>query len=255
MRGRDFTNRDNDTPQPPGILSASAARTYFPKGDAVGRLLRFDEKTSYRIIGVAEDAKYADVRDQSPRTLYVRVKAPLFCNLVIRGAINKAAAATEVRTRLKKTGKDIRAGSMTTMTEQIDDTLATERLIAMLASFFALLAMLLVAIGLYGVVGYTAARRTNELGVRLALGATPGSVLSLVLREGMLLCLGGVAAGVPTAILGGRIAASMLYGVAPNDPQTIGATVLLLLTVAALAGLAPALRAARLDPISALRYE
>jgi predicted permease len=255
LRGRDFTASDASSSEQLGILSASAARTYFPKQDPVGQLLHENEKTTYRIIGVADDATYANLREQSPRTIYLKIKAPAFCHLVIRGGLDKAAVVREVRSLLKQTGKEIRLGEAISFTEQIDEALVTERLISLLASFFAALAAALVAVGLYGVVGYSAARRTSEIGVRLALGATRQSVLWLVMREAIVLSLIGVAAGVPAALLGGRMAQSVLYGVKPNDPVTLVLTVLLALAVAALAALIPAVRASRLDPMRALHYE
>ena len=256
LRGRDFlaTESASATVQP-GILSASSARTYFPNQDPIGQLLRQDQKTTYRIVGIVEDAKYVDLREQSPRTIYLRIKGSPSCNLVIRGALSKSAAVTEARNLLQKTGKDIRLGESISLTEQIDATLVSERLIALLASFFAVLAALLVAIGLYGVVGYTAARRTSEMGVRLALGATRTQVLWLVMREAVVLSALGAAVGIPATIVCGRLAMSMLYEVSPNDPVILTSTVLLLLIVAAVAGFLPAARTSRLDPMWALRYE
>jgi len=256
LRGRDFVITDSTSSAvQPGILSAAAARTYFPNQNPIGQLMRQDEKTTYRIIGVGDDAKYVDLREQSPRTIYLRIKGSPFCNLVIRGELSKSAAALGVRNFLKKTGKDIRLGETISLTEQIDETLASERLIALLASFFALLAAVLVAIGLYGVVGYTAARRTSEMGVRLALGATRKQILWLVMREAVVLSALGAAVGIPATLLCGRFAASMLYGVSPHDPVILTLTGLLVLIVAAVAGYFPAARTSRLDPMWALRYE
>lgn len=255
LRGRDFIASDSSSLEPMGIMSASAARTFFPNQDPLGQLFREDEKETYRIIGVVEDATYADLRERSPRTLYLNIKGNSFGNLVVRGGLDKAAVVNSVRGLLKKTGKDIRLGDAVSLTEQIDRALVTERLIALLASFFAVLAAALVAIGLYGVVGYTAARRTSEIGVRLALGAPRESVLWLILREGMVLSVVGAAAGLPAALLCGRIAGSLLYGVKASDPIVLGSTVLLTLVITAIAGFVPAARTSRLDPMWALRYE
>ncbi len=256
LRGRDFLPNDPTTgDEREGILSASAARTYFPREDPLGKVLRQDQKTTYRIIGVADDATYADMRERSPRTIYLKSGGDRFANLVIRGPVDKASIISDVRTLLKQSGKDIRLGNAISLTEQIDQTLVTERLVALLATFFAGLAAVLVAIGLYGVVGYSAVRRTSEIGVRLALGATRAEVLWLVLRDALLLSIAGAAAGIPAAIFLGRLAGSMLYEVKPSDPILLGFTVLVILMITFIAGLIPAIRASQLDPIRALRYE
>ncbi len=242
--------------EPPALLSVSAARAFFPEQDPLGKVFREDAKNSYRIVGVVDDAKYADLRQRPPLTLYLKTNGGGDSNyLVIRSQLDRTAMINDVRSRLKRSGKDIRLGSSISLTEQIDQTLVTERLIALLASFFAGLAAVLVAIGIYGVVGYTAARRTSEIGVRLALGETPAGVRWLVLRDALLLSVLGAAVGIPVAVLGGRMAESLLYGIKPGDPAVLLSTVLLILAVTAIAGLIPAIRAARMDPVRALRYE
>jgi len=255
LRGRDFTAADANSTEKVALLSASAARTFFPNQDPIGQLLRHDSQTAYRIIGVVDDAKYTSLRDQSPQTLYLPLDPRIFCVMAVRATIDKSAVTADVRQLLKQTGKDIRLGNVLSLTEQIDQTLATERLIALLASFFAALAAVLVAIGLYGVVGYSAARRTSEIGVRLALGAPRQNVRWIVMREAVVLSALGILVGIPAALLCARLANSMLYNVKPSDPITLGLTIALILTVTALAAFVPALRASRLDPMRALRYE
>jgi len=144
---------------------------------------------------------------------------------------------------------------MTTLAGQLDNTLLTERLIALLSAGFGLLATLLAAIGLYGVMAFVVARRTKELGIRIALGAQRSSVIWLVMREVLLLLGIGLAVGVPAAIGLGRYVAAQLYGITANDPWIAGTTIALLVTVASAAGLIPANRASRIDPILALRFE
>jgi ABC-type antimicrobial peptide transport system permease subunit len=246
---------DAKSPDNPALLSASAARMFFPKQDAVGQILRHDRKTNYRIVGIVEDAKYTGLRDQSSQTLYPYLKPNDYAIVAVRSSLDKYAVAAELRQLLKQTGKNIRLGTPITMTEQIDQTLVTERLIALLASFFAVVAGVLVAVGLYGVVGYSAARRTSEIGVRLALGATRESVRWLMMREALLLSSVGVIVGIPAAIVCSRIARSMLYNVSPHDPALLAVTVALVFIVTAVSAFIPALRASRLDPMRALRYE
>jgi predicted permease len=260
LLGRDFTDRDAAANGVrPALLNQRAARTYFPRGDAVGRVLRIDKGTQYRVIGVVEDAKYANLRDEAPRTIYTEIDGKdgfgSSWNLVIRTRRDSALAAPAVRSILKATGKDVTMGELHPMSKQIDDALRTERLVATLASFFAVLAGALLAIGLYGVLSYTVARRTSEIGVRLALGATRRGVLWMMLGDALSLAVLGTVAGVPAAVGCGRLVASQLYGVTPWDPAMLGLTIGLLIAVSLAAAFAPAWRASRLDPMRALHYE
>jgi ABC-type antimicrobial peptide transport system permease subunit len=142
-----------------------------------------------------------------------------------------------------------------TLGGQLGETRLTERLIALLSAGFGLLATLLAAMGLYGVMAFVVARRTKELGVRMALGARPGSVIWLVMKDVLLLLVLGLAVGIPSAIALGRLVATQLYGIKVNDPGIAGASMVVLIVVASLAGFIPAQRASRIDPILALRYE
>jgi ABC-type antimicrobial peptide transport system permease subunit len=144
---------------------------------------------------------------------------------------------------------------MKTLQGQLDETLLRDRLVAMLSAGFGFLATILASIGLYGVMAFVVARRKKELGIRLALGAQPGRVIWMVLREVLLLLAIGLAVGIPSAMALGRFVSTQLYGIQPHDPWIAGVTVLLLSVVSALAGLIPAHRASRIDPILALRYE
>ena len=145
--------------------------------------------------------------------------------------------------------------AMKTLDGQLDETLLTDRLIALLSAGFGLLATLLATIGLYGVMAFVVARRTKELGIRLALGARAGSVIWLVMQEVLLLLAIGLAIGIPAAMALGRFVAAQLYGIKASDPLTAGASMALLICVAGAAGFIPAQRASRIDPILALRYE
>jgi ABC-type antimicrobial peptide transport system permease subunit len=144
---------------------------------------------------------------------------------------------------------------MKTLEAQLDETLLTDRLIALLSAGFGLLATVLASIGLYGVMAFVVARRRKELGIRLALGAQPGLVIWMVMREVLLLLSIGLAVGIPAALALGRFVSSQLYGIQPNDPRMAVWTVVLLTVVSAVAGMIPAHRASRIDPILALRYE
>ena len=144
---------------------------------------------------------------------------------------------------------------MKTLSEQVDDSLQQERTISQLSSFFGLLALTLASVGLYGVMAYMVARRTSEMGIRMALGARSSHVLWMMLREALFLVLVGIAIGIPAAIGAGHLISSLLFGLTPSDPVTIALATLLLVAVAVLAGYLPARRASRVDPMEALRYE
>jgi ABC-type antimicrobial peptide transport system permease subunit len=175
--------------------------------------------------------------------------------LVVRTAANTAPLAARVRETLRDVDPRLPVLKIDTLAEQLDDVLFQDRLVASLATFFGAVAVLLACLGLYGVLSYAVARRTNEIGVRLALGASPGRVSRMVLRESLLLVLLGTAVGLPAALLAARLVASRLFGVGPADPTTAAGAALLLGAVGALAGLLPARRAARVDPMLALRHE
>jgi ABC-type antimicrobial peptide transport system permease subunit len=165
-----------------------------------------------------------------------------------------AALTAAIRHEVREFGRDIPVET-STLIDAVNETLTQERLVAMLSSFFGLLALLLVSVGLYGVMSYTVTRRTAEIGIRMALGARRADVLWLVLRETLVLLLAGAALGLPAALGAGRLISSMLFGLTPADSVTIVAAVAFLLAVATLAGYLPARRASRIDPMTALRYE
>jgi ABC-type antimicrobial peptide transport system permease subunit len=169
--------------------------------------------------------------------------------------MGSASAYSAVRNEVRKLDAAMPVYQLKTLASQLDQTLLTERLTALLSAGFGLLATLLAAVGLYGVMAFVVARRTKEMGVRMALGANPGSVIWLVMREVLLLLGIGLGLGVPAAIGLGRFVATQLYGIKPNDPWIAVSTVAVLVVVSGMAGLIPARRASRIDPILALRYE
>jgi ABC-type antimicrobial peptide transport system permease subunit len=173
----------------------------------------------------------------------------------VRTALGPRSAYAAIRNAVKNLDASMPIYELKTLGGQLDETLLTERLIALLSAGFGLLATLLAAIGLYGVMAFAVARRTKEMGVRMALGARPGSVVWLVMKEVLLLLAIGLAVGVPAALGLGRFVATQLYGIKANDPGIATASMIMLIAVAALAGFIPARRASRIDPILALRYE
>ena len=173
----------------------------------------------------------------------------------MRTQTGSASAYSLIRNELRQLDAAMPLYEMKTVEGQLDETLLTDRLIALLSAGFGLLATVLASVGLYGVMAFVVVRRRKELGIRLALGAQPGGLIWLVMREVLLLLAIGLAVGVPAAMAAGRYIAAQLYGIEAKDPTIAIATVILLTVVSAAAGLIPARRASRIDPILALRYE
>lgn len=260
LEGRDFDERDMRPDAPKvAIVNRKFAEHFFPGRSAVGRHLGGDNgplsKLDTEIVGVVENSLY-----DGPRTGVRRqVFEPYFSNsaatFYVRAAGPAEAAFAALRNEVKRLDGSMPVYQMQTLAEQLDQTLLTERLIAMLSAAFGALATLLASIGLYGVMAFVVARRTKEIGVRMALGAEAGAVVWLVMKEVVLLLGIGLAVGVPAAMALGRFVAAQLYGVEARDPWVGCVAMVLLAAVAALAGLVPARRASRIDPLVALRYE
>jgi predicted permease len=262
LEGRDFDARDVSGTGAVCIVNRTFAEQYFPGRSALGRhigsgILRAG-KLDVEIVGVAENALFNGPREGSRRqvffaepqeryltgeTFYVRTSQD---SKLMFGAINNA---------VRRLDPQMATSEMRTVEAQLDQVLLIERLIAMLSAGFGALATLLASIGLYGVMAFVVARRTKEIGVRLALGAMRGSVVWLVMREVLLLVGLGLAVGIPAALALGRFISAQLFGVKENDPWVAAMAVILLSLIAAIAGFVPAQRASRIDPLLALRYE
>jgi ABC-type antimicrobial peptide transport system permease subunit len=232
--------------------------TAFKDKSAVGRHLGSggrEAKLDKEIVGVVEDSLYEGPRQGIRRQVFVPHYGVSGVSYYVRTAVGSSAAYGMLRASVKDLDASLPVYELKTLGDQLDQTLLSERLIALLSAAFGLLATLLASIGLYGVMAFAVTRRTRELGVRMALGAGRGGVLWLVMREVMALLVAGLAIGVPAALALGRLVAAQLYDVKPADPLVTGLTVLLLATISAAAGFAPAHRASRIDPVVALRYE
>lgn len=265
--GRDFNASDSATlDPPPAILTATAAHTFFPHGNAVGQILHADERTAYRIIGIVRDAKFASLRDPQSRAIYTDaftnadIKKSRFMfsyaswTVAIRTTGNPDPVLAAMRTIVKQVNANITL-TESPLNQLIDSGLRTEQTMAILSAFFATVTALLVALGLYGLLAYTVTRRTTEIGVRLALGASRKGVLWLILKDALVLTVLGIVMGVPAVLVAGKLICSMLYGISPSNPATLAICALVMLAIAASAGLVPAWRAAKVDPATALRWE
>jgi predicted permease len=270
--GRDFTvkdvqhvkhGRDPDDFAPTTIIINEAfARKFFAGRNPIGLHIGFGgdpgTKTDMEIVGVVKDIKYTNLRDEIPVQAFV----PYLADRDVRGMTVYLRTSADprqimpiVRQKVRQLDPNVPIYEMRTTERQLDLSLRTERLVASLSTVFGFLATLLAIIGLYGVMAYTVARRTREIGIRVALGALQGNVIWMIMREVLVVLAAGVAIGIPAALGLSRLVRSQLYGLTPYDPGTIVAATLLLGAVACLAGLIPALRASRIDPTRALRYE
>jgi predicted permease len=264
LLGRGMGLQDSASSPEVAVINATMAHDFFGDQNPIGRRFGFGDDPKHsgdiEIVGVAADAKYSNLRQKPELMVFLPVlqmqgNAAYVRELELRTAGDPRSAATEVRSALAGIDKGLPATSLKTLSEQVDDSLDQERTISQLSSFFGLLALTLACVGLYGVMAYRVARRTNEMGIRMALGARSSDVLWMVLREALFLVLAGIAIGIPAAIGAGHLISSLLFGLTPSDPVTISLATLLLVAVAVLAGYLPARRASRVDPMVALRYE
>jgi predicted permease len=259
LEGRDFTRTDIKDDATVAIVNRRFAEHFFNGKSAVGRRLGWgdspDTKLTIEIIGVVADSLYEGPREGVRRQVFVPRWGKGGATFYVRTTTPSASAYSLLRNEVKQLDPSMPVYRMKTLEAQLDETLLTERLIALLSAGFGLLATVLASVGLYGVMAFVVARRRKELGIRLALGAQRAGVLWLVMREVIVLLTIGLAIGIPVAVGLGRYVSSQLYGIEPNDPWIGGATVMLLAVVSTAAGLIPAQRASRIDPILALRYE
>jgi predicted permease len=260
LRGRDLTPQDNQQAPQVAVVNQALAERFFPNQNPLGRHIRFRGVRDVEIVGVASNTKYCAMRDAIPSLLYVPYLQnppgpPPQMSFAVRTVGNPIAATAAIRQAVQSIDRNLPLLGIRAQNELIARMFTQERLFASLSSFFGLLALALVCIGLYGVMSYTVARRTHEIGVRMALGAQSRDVLRMVLRESLLLVLMGTLIGLAAAWATTRLIAGMLFGLTPTDPPTIALATLLLLAVAALASWLPARRAARVDPLVALREE
>ena len=277
IAGRDFTSQDSPavTPDPKPkpdpadktkgprvvIINETMAKRFFAHQSPLGARLCRDEKfkmeESYEIVGVVKDAKYFGVREATESMIYVPVwrDGSGGKTLCVRTTGRPERVVRAVRRDVAGLDAAIPVVQTLTMADQYDNEIAQERMLTTLGGFFGGLALLLAAVGLYGVMAHAVARRVREIGIRMALGARSGEVLWLILRETVIMVGIGALIGIPAALALTRLLASFLYGLTPQDPLSIAASTAILLAITALAGYIPARRATTVDPMIALRYE
>jgi predicted permease len=244
------------------IINEKFARKYFAGRNPVGMHVGFGSDpgtaTQMEIIGVVKDVKYTNLRDEIPEQAFIPYMGSRFLSdmtVYLRTIGEPNQLMNSIRAKVREMDANLPIYAMRTMDEQISNSLSTERMIASLSTVFGFVATALAIIGLYGVMSYSVAQRTREIGIRMALGAEQTKVVGMVMREVLLLIGIGVGVGVPAALALTSVVKSQLYGLQAHDPWTLGLATGVLVFVACAAGYVPALRASRVDPIKALRYE
>jgi predicted permease len=263
LAGRDFDDRDRPGPGRSAIVTELFARTFFAGQDPIGQVFQIDEPPDrpqplLRIVGLVKDTKYTDLREAFTPLVYLSSsqvdKPDPVLRVVMRSDAPLASITSQALSVVGQANSNIIV-QFQTMTSMVRESLLRERLMATLSGFFGALAALIATIGLYGVMSYTVARRRNEIGIRMALGADRRDVVRMVMREAGVLLAAGVIVGTMLAVAAARTAAALLFGLRPGDPATLAAAAAGLGTIAMLASYLPALRASRLAPTEALREE
>jgi len=263
VRGRSFTLDDTASSPRVAVVNETFIRRYLSGVEPIGQTLRTGQEpnypsTVYEIVGVIPDTKYNDLRGQIPPMTFAPAsqfpnQGP-WSNVMIHSNLTPAAIAATAKRQIAGKHPDV-ITEFVDFQRQIRDGLVEERLMATLSGFFGLLAVLLAVVGLYGVISYIVAMRRNEIGIRMALGASRGDVVGIIVRQTLLLLVLGVSAGVALALAAARGASSLLFDLQPNDPFSFALATAVLVAIAWVASFVPARRAARVDPMVALRYE
>lgn len=262
LTGRGFSEQDTATSEPVGVINKKLAKEFFPNANPIGK--RFfrglgDKPGRWiEIIGVCADFHYGDMRDQlSPVhfDLDIQSPAPGSMTYVIQSRLPQADLVRTLRRAAQQAEPDVALNHVRTQQQQINTSMQQERMFASLTAGFGILALALACVGIYGIVAYSVAQRTNEIGIRLALGAARNQVRTMIMREAGGLGIAGVIVGLGVAVLLIRLIKSMLYGLEPTDPLNFGASVLFLMAMTLIAGWIPATRASRVQPMQALRHE
>jgi len=259
-RGREFTPQDRDETPRVVIVNEALARRFWPGEEAIGKRIGFSGSTQqvwHEIIGVVGDVKHTSLDiDPKPEVYFAYQQNPdRFMALVVRASGEPSTLASAIRDQVLAVDPNQPVFDTKTMSERFSKSIAPSRFVMLLLGVFAGLALILASVGIYGVISYSVAQRTHEIGIRMALGAEAGDVLKMVVRQGMKLALAGVAVGLVGAFALTRLMSGLLFGVSSTDPLTFTVISLLLAGVALGACFVPARRATRVDAMVALRYE
>jgi hypothetical protein len=260
LEGRDFTWRDVQLQgDSPVIVNESFVRRYFPGESALGKRFSYvgrgNTLVAQEIVGIAQDAKYASVRQAMPPTVYLPQWSPGWAAVQVRTPLEPAAVAALLRDGLSRVHPTLRMTDITLQSTLVNNALVQERVLALLSAFFSAVAIVLVAVGLYGLLSYSVVQRTREIGIRMALGSRPSAVVGLVVYEVGLVTAIGLALGVAGGIAVSRFTTTLLYQVKPSDVGSVGLPLVCLLAACALSVVLPAFRATHVDPMTALRNE
>jgi predicted permease len=262
LLGREIGVGDGGNAQRVGVINQTMERYYFGDENPIGRRITVMTTIGhwdFVVVGVAADSKHRSVREKPQRRFYVPffnpIGEPRSAVMAVRTAGDPSAVTAEIRDAVRQTAANLPSVEMYNINHLVDDSLTTDRTITQLSGVFGALAVVLACIGIYGIMAYSVAGRTNEIGIRMALGAQRGHVLWMVLRETAILVFVGVAIGLPAVVAAGKLIASLLFGVTPADPLALSGAAMLMFLVAAISGYIPARRAMRVDPMVALRYE
>ena len=262
LMGRSFGVQDTDNSTKVAVVNETLAKRYFPSQSPIGQHFHIGGPEAGRenereIIGVVKDAKYENLRETTRAAAYYPYwqRMQYLGDFEVRFSGDPAAAISAVRTAVTQVDPNLPISDARTLVQEIDRSIVDQRLIAKLSGFFSLLALFLACIGIYGVTSYSVSRQTREIGIRMALGAKRNQVLSLILRQTILVLLTGLVVGAPAVLAAQRMISSQLYGLPPIDPISISIASGLLIAAAILAGYLPARQATKVDPMEALRYE
>jgi putative ABC transport system permease protein len=264
QRGRFLSETDNETAPAVAVINEAFARTYWPNDDAVGKHLKLNNargtttKPSWTtVVGVIADARTESLAESSVPQIYVSVyqDRPKDLAIFLRGRLDSAATPAELREQIQLINPELPVFGARMLKDVVTASLSERRFSMEMVGLFALTALLLAGLGIYGVISYLVSERTHEIGIRLTLGAQSRNILRMVLRQGLGLAIAGAAVGLVCALIVSHLMAGLLYGVRPTDPLTFAGVALLLIGVALLACYIPARRAIRVDPLTALRHE
>jgi putative ABC transport system permease protein len=260
LSGRTFQDRDVETAPPVAIVSVSLARKYWPGENPIGKRLRFDSDPKepwFTVVGLVGDVRQLGLSEQAPALVFLPYEqfALPFTSVAVRSSLPQATVTSLLQAELAAIDPDMPFGDITSLQSAVESSVDQPRFRAMLIGVFALLALALAAVGVFGLVSYTVTQRTREIGIRVALGAAPRHVLLPVVREGVTLALVGIGIGLAGAVLAARTLSAFLFGVGTSDPLTLSGVAVLMLLVATAASYIPSRRALRVDPVIALRAE